>query len=193
MENYYFSVYVFWIFVYEIWRRLCKLFILHGFLFVGYYKTLFFCEFSGMSIETLRHYIEVLRILGDSNCLSILSYLYKLDGSMINNVIKEVKIKRSTFYNILHKLKRYGFIEHKRGYISLTKSGRRLLEWITYGLNNYYGFKNYGNVVISKDELKRLYVAASRGYYWLYLRGIVTSYEYRDFITFLQKVKRLIK
>jgi len=146
-----------------------------------------------MNIDVLTHYIEIFRILSNSTYLKTLICLYKYDNNRVGNIIEKIGLKRSTFYAMLHRLKRYGFIEHKHGHIKLTGSSRKLLEWITYGLNDYYGFRNQDSVIISRDKLKKLYLAASKGYYWLYLRGIITSREYRDFTAFLQEVKRLIE
>ena len=152
-----------------------------------------FFGFGGMKVDSLRYYIGVLRVLANRWALRILLYAYGFGKCLKAQVMREVGVRRSTFYKVLEQLKINGFLNIERGYLELTDKGRKLLDWITYGLNEYYGLENSNLIIIDKKLVKQLYLYASRGSYWLYLRGIITSEEYRRVIGILQEVKKVLR
>lgn len=144
------------------------------------------------NIESLLSYIGVLRLIGNILVLKIV-YFLGANGRVSTRELRDfVDDSRSSFYSVLDRLRFYRLIEKKGRYVSLSGRGLTLYSFLTHLIDSLDNVdKDY--LIIDKSILLRLIEYASRGYYFMYLHGLVSSSDYREAASLIMDIRRVLK
>ena len=143
-------------------------------------------------VESLLSYIGILRLFGNVLVLKII-YFLGVNGRVSNRELRDfVGGSRSSFYSVLDKLRFYRLIEKKGKYVSLSSRGLTLYSFLIHLIDSLDNVdKDY--LIIDKSTLLRLVEYASRGYYFMYLNGLVSSSDYREVASLIMDIRRVLK